>query len=254
MQPTSKGIVVSKPRVAVVGTGYWGKNLVRNFDGLGALAAVCDSSAATLAKFTTDYPDCRGIASYDDILADSDIDAVAIATPAETHYDLADRALRAGKDVFVEKPLALLADHGEKLVALAEKSDRILMVGHLLWYHPAVLKLKELIDAGELGSLQYIYSNRLNLGKIRREENILWSFAPHDISVILGLLDDTPAHIQAQGGHYLHGDLILQSKNILQIPIIPVIVCLQKVLDRSCVKIREGFRFQIPCFDLLSNL
>jgi UDP-2-acetamido-3-amino-2,3-dideoxy-glucuronate N-acetyltransferase len=129
---------------------------------------------------------------------------VAIATPAETHGRLVRQSLEAGKDVLVEKPLCLSSHEGKELVALAAETDRMLMVGHLLWYHPAILKLKELVDAGELGRIQYISSNRLNLGKIRREENILWSFAPHDVSVILGLVGEMPDMVEAWGGNYLH--------------------------------------------------
>ncbi len=192
------------PRVAVVGSGYWGKNLVRNFYAIQSLYAICESDSRTLAMLGESYPDIKLVKSFQDILDDPKIQAVAIATPAETHASLVREALLAGKDVFVEKPLCLLVDQGEELVDLACAKSRILMVGHLLWYHPAILKLKELIDSGELGRIQYIYSNRLNLGKIRREENILWSFAPHDISVILGLLGEMPESVRTQGGNYLH--------------------------------------------------
>ncbi len=206
------------PSVAVVGVGYWGKNLVRNFHELHALAAVCESNESQLRALHAQYPDVRTIASYAEVLADRGIAAVAIATPAETHADLVRDALLAGKDVFVEKPLCLSTQVGEELVALARKQHRILMVGHLLWYHPAILKLKELISAGELGRIQYIYSNRLNLGKIRREENILWSFAPHDISVVLGLLGEMPTTVQAQGGNYLHQQIADVTVSLLSFP------------------------------------
>jgi UDP-2-acetamido-3-amino-2,3-dideoxy-glucuronate N-acetyltransferase len=195
---------LSTASVAVIGSGYWGKNLVRNFAGLGALSAVCDSDGETLRMLGDQYPHCRMITSYAEALRDEAIHAVAIATPAETHGAMVREALLSGKDVLVEKPLCLSAEQGRELVDLARKCGRILMVGHLLWYHPAVLKLHELVQTGELGRIQYIYSNRLNLGKIRREENILWSFAPHDISVILGLLGETPQSVAAQGGNYLH--------------------------------------------------
>lgn len=195
------------PLVAVVGGGYWGKNLVRNFAGLNALAAVCDSNDETLRMFQESYPSCRTLSAFSDVLRDPSLKAVAIATPAETHAALVREAILAGKDVFVEKPLCLSVTEGQELVDLARRRDRILMVGHLLWYHPAILKLKALIEAGDLGRIQYIYSNRLNLGKIRREENILWSFAPHDISVILGLLDEMPVEVETQGGNYLHQNI-----------------------------------------------
>ena len=205
-------------KVAVVGAGYWGKNLVRNFAGLGALAAVCDSDGNKLESFKQSFPGIKLHRAYSDVLSDHTIRAVAIATPAEVHADAVREALLAGKDVFVEKPLCLSVKEGTELVALAKKTDRILMVGHLLWYHPAVLKLKELIRTGELGRIQYIYSNRLNLGKIRREENILWSFAPHDISVILGLLNEMPDVVTAQGGNYLHQQIADVTISLLSFP------------------------------------
>jgi len=206
------------PTVAVIGSGYWGKNLVRNFAGLGALSVVCDSQTDTLRALGEQYPDCRTLTSYADVLRDDSIQAVAIATPAETHGLMVREALLAGKDVFVEKPLCLSAEEGRELVDLARDRGRILMVGHLLWYHPAVLKLKELIQSGDLGRIQYIYSNRLNLGKIRREENILWSFAPHDISVILGLVGETPNGVAAQGGNYLHEQIADITVTMLSFP------------------------------------
>lgn len=205
-------------KVAVIGTGYWGKNLVRNFDALGVLVAVCDSDKEHLKKITDQYPSCASVASVDDILGDDQIQAVSIATPAETHADIVERALLAGKDVLVEKPLCLKVDDGERLVAMAAGENRVLMVGHLLWYHPAVLKLKELVDSGELGRIQYVYSNRLNLGKIRREENILWSFAPHDISVILGLLGEMPESVCSRGGNYLHQKITDVTVSLLSFP------------------------------------
>ena len=191
-------------QVACIGGGYWGKNLIRNFNNLGALSQVCEVDASTRDQLRLKYPGVKFTDTVDQVLSDPDITGVAIATPAVTHGELVRRALVAGKDVFVEKPLCLSVNEGNQLVALAADKKRILMVGHLLWYHPAVLKLKQLVEDGELGRIQYIYSNRLNLGKIRREENILWSFAPHDISVILGLVGEMPNAISAQGGNYLH--------------------------------------------------
>ena len=191
-------------RVAVVGSGYWGKNLVRNFHALGALAAICDRDARVLQRFQQMYEGVSAVQNFDDLLRDSELsEAIVIATPAESHYDLAKKALLAGKHVFVEKPLSLTVDEGDELVELANKSQLTLMVGHILHYHQAVIKLKELIDAGELGKIQYLYSNRLNIGKIRAEENILWSFAPHDISVILMILEEMPQTVYATGGSYL---------------------------------------------------
>ncbi|AGF78943.1 putative dehydrogenase [Desulfocapsa sulfexigens DSM 10523] len=190
--------------IAVVGSGYWGKNLVRNFNTLEALHTICDTNKTTLTRFEEQYPGINTATAYSQILTNPEIQGVAIATPAETHATLATEALLAGKDVYIEKPLCLSEKEGAELNALAKRQNCVLMVGHLLWYHPVVLKLKELVDAGELGRIQYIYSNRLNLGKLRREENVLWSFAPHDISVILGLTGEMPESIRAQGGNYLH--------------------------------------------------
>jgi UDP-2-acetamido-3-amino-2,3-dideoxy-glucuronate N-acetyltransferase len=204
--------------VAVVGGGYWGKNLVRNFSALKSLAAVCDTDENTLRALQAQYPSCRTFSSFRDVLCDDSVKAVAISSPAETHAALVREALLAEKDVFVEKPLCLSVDQGNQLVELARRSGRILMIGHLLWYHPAIVRLKELVQTGELGRIQYIYSNRLNLGKIRREENILWSFAPHDISVILGLLDEMPETIQAQGGNYLHQQIADVTVSMLSFP------------------------------------
>lgn len=192
------------PSIAVIGAGYWGKNLVRNFHALEALATVCDSNAETLASIRSQYPGAKTTASFAEVFADPSIKGVVIAAPAAQHAFLVRQALLADKDVLVEKPLALTEADGKMLVQLADQLGRILMIGHILWYHPAVLRLKELIDKGELGRLQYIYSQRLNLGRIRREENILWSFAPHDISVMLGLVGEEPERVQAQGGYYLH--------------------------------------------------
>lgn len=187
--------------VAVVGAGHWGKNLVRNFAELGALRAVVDrdlSVAETLAN-KHNVP----VRSFTEVLHD-EISGIAIAAPAELHYDLAHEALMAGKHVFVEKPLALRVEDASTLCELAAARGLILMVGHLLQYHPAFQKLQDLSRAGELGRLQYLYSNRLNLGKFRREENILWSFAPHDISMILALVGEMPDMVSAAGSSYLH--------------------------------------------------
>jgi UDP-2-acetamido-3-amino-2,3-dideoxy-glucuronate N-acetyltransferase len=192
------------PSIAVVGAGNWGKNLVRNFFELGVLKAICDENPASIKQMQQLYPTCDVINSFQDVLASKDIPAIAIATPAETHFGLAREALLAGKNVFVEKPLTLSEKDAEELISLARKNNLILMVGHLLQYHPAFIKLKELAVRGDLGRINYIYSHRLNLGKIRREENILWSFAPHDISMILALAGEEPESVLATGGNYLH--------------------------------------------------
>ena len=193
--------------IAVIGCGYWGQNLIRNFAELGALHTICDSNPETLSRLEQLYLNINKEIKFEQVLANQEIRGVVISTPAMLHYSMSKQALEAGKDVFVEKPLALTVEEGEELVQLAEKSDKILMVGHLLEYHPGIIKLKEIISNGELGKLNYIYSNRLNLGRFRTEENILWSFAPHDISVILLLLNEMPHKVCAHGGYYLHQDV-----------------------------------------------
>lgn len=190
--------------IALIGCGYWGKNLVRNFHSLGVLHTICDASKQTLDVLSAEYKDVKAVQNFDDVLADKNIKAIAISSPAATHYEFTKKALNAGKDVFVEKPLALKAAEGSELVKLAEEKNLILMVGHILHYHPAVHALKNIVSKGTLGRIRYIYSNRLSFGKIRREENILWSFAPHDISMILGLLAEEPTEVSAMGSNYLH--------------------------------------------------
>src|SRR5438034_1351980 len=197
----------AKAKVAVVGVGYWGKNLVRNFYELGALAMLCDADGSVEGKYRQQYASVRFCRDFRSVLADPSVAAVALATPAVTHYEMAKAALEAGKDVLVEKPLAIDVSHGEAVVALAHAKQRILMVGHILRYHPAILKLQRLIRDGVLGRINYLYSNRLNIGKIRTEENILWSFAPHDISVMLALLNEMPSRVSCQGGGYLNHDV-----------------------------------------------
>ena len=188
------------PKVAVVGCGHWGKNLVRNFHALGALVAVCDRDGAILTDMVDRYG-ARTMA-FEAILADSTVDGIVIATPATAHEALARAALEAGKHVLVEKPMALDVGKAKRLCRLADKKSRVLMVGHLLRYHPVLLKLTEIVRNGTLGKLQYIYSNRLNLGKVRREENVLWSFAPHDVSMILSLVGEEPVDVRAVGTSY----------------------------------------------------
>jgi len=193
--------------IAIVGTGYWGKNLVRNFNQLGVLKLICDKNVMVLEKFKDQYPLVDVCSAYSDVLTRKEIDGVVIATPAGSHFQLAYEALLADKHVFVEKPLVLNSAEGVELIELARQRQRTLMVGHLLRYHPVFMKLKELAESGDLGRINYIYSHRLNLGKIRREENILWSFAPHDISMILSLAGEEPESILATGGNYLHKNI-----------------------------------------------
>ena len=189
--------------IAVIGCGYWGKNLVRNFYELNSLAAICDVDENRIRSLQETYPGLLDSYDYRLLLKNPQIQAVAISTPAVTHYQIIKEALLADKDVFVEKPLALSTRDGEELVSLAKQRNRILMVGHILEFHPAIIKLKELVDKGELGNVKYVYSNRLNLGKFRTEENILWSFAPHDISIILSILNEMPVEVSAHGANYL---------------------------------------------------
>ena len=208
----------NRPKVAVVGTGYWGKNLVRNYYQLGALGLVCDKNPTVLARFGAEYPGIDGCDDLNGALSRDDIQGVVIATPAETHFELAREAILAGKHVYVEKPLVLNEQEALELIGLAAEHRRRLMVGHLLQYHPAFVKLKELVAGGELGRINYIYSHRLNLGKIRREENILWSFAPHDISMILSLAGEYPDSVLATGGNYLHNRIADVTTTHLEFP------------------------------------
>ncbi len=193
--------------IAVIGCGYWGKNLVRNFAELGALHTICDSDPKVLGKLGALYPNVSKETNIEALLDNQEIKGVVISSPAVFHYFMAKQALLAGKDVFVEKPLSLTIKEGEELVKLAEEKRKILIVGHVLEYHPGIVKLKQLVDSGEMGRINYIYSSRLNLGKFRTEENILWSFAPHDISVILLLLNELPKDVSAHGGCYLHQNI-----------------------------------------------
>src|SRR5262249_53466123 len=201
-----------------IGAGYWGKNLVRNFNDLGVLSCVCEVDPDRQAQVAASYPGTRTTGSLDQVLADPEIAAVVLATPAETHGRLVRRGLFGGKDVLVEKPLCLSVEEGQQLTTLASQKRRVLMVGHLLWYHPAILKLKAMIEEGELGRIRYIYSNRLNFGKIRNEENILWSFAPHDVSVILGLVGEMPDAVDARGGNYLHDQIADVTVSLMSFP------------------------------------
>jgi UDP-2-acetamido-3-amino-2,3-dideoxy-glucuronate N-acetyltransferase len=189
--------------LAVLGCGYWGKNLVRVFSELGVLRCVCDTDASRRQAMVFQGPPPAFTDNLTEVLNNPGIRAVAVATPAATHYEVVRACLEAGKDVFVEKPLALTAQQGQTLVEMAEKRALVLMVGHILLYHPAIVKLRQLIQAGALGRILYCYSNRLNMGLIRTEENILWSFAPHDVSVMLHLLGEEPIAVEAEGQSYL---------------------------------------------------
>jgi UDP-2-acetamido-3-amino-2,3-dideoxy-glucuronate N-acetyltransferase len=195
-------------QIAVVGCGYWGKNLVRNFAQLRALRMICDRNETALQAQVQLYRDVHPTTRFEDVLTDDEIQAVVIATPAALHHVQTKEAILNGKDVFVEKPLALRYHEGQELVELAEAYGVILMVGHILEYHPAVTLLKDIVRRGELGRVWYIYSNRLNLGKVRQEENILWSFAPHDISVISSLVGCEPTMVSTSGNSYLQSGIV----------------------------------------------
>ena len=204
--------------IGLAGCGYWGRNLARNLHQMGHLTAVCDPSAKVLKEVKSAYKGVRTTSDFETLLDDPKVKAIALAAPAAQHYELARKGMKAGKDVFVEKPLALRVAEAEELVDLAKRHKRVLMVGHILEYHPAIRKLKEFVDSGELGEIHYVYSNRLNLGKVRHEENILWSFAPHDISVILLLMNAMPEWASTSGQHYLRHDVADVTMTCLAFP------------------------------------
>lgn len=206
------------PSIGLIGLGNWGKNILRTLNDLKALRMACDSDTAAIGRAAGNYPAVRFTLSDDELINSTNVSAVAIATPAASHFEIARRALLAGKDVFVEKPLALFSHHARELDRIAREKNRILMVGHLLLYHPAINKIKELIANGTVGKLQYIYSNRLNLGAIRKEENILWSFAPHDISVLQHLIGENPVEVRSTGSIFLQPGIHDVTLTSLQYP------------------------------------
>jgi predicted dehydrogenase len=196
---------MSSLRIGVVGLGYWGPNLARNFDALPAveLTWLCDGRPEELERVGPSYPGARPTTEIGELLADPELDAIALATPVPTHADLATRVLEAGKHCFVEKPLAQSVADAERAVDAAERAGRVLMVDHLLEYHPGVTQLKEIVDSGELGDIHYIYGNRLNLGQLRADENALWSLGAHDVSVLLALAEEEPVEWAAHGESYM---------------------------------------------------
>ena len=194
--------------IAVVGCGYWGKNLVRNFAELGALHTICDAAPEKVKDYTSLYPQLNTEIDYQRVLADKEIQGVVIATPAASHHPMAKEALLWNKDVFVEKPFTTSSRDAEELIALSIKKQRVLMVGHLLLYHPAIQMLKRYIQSDELGEIYYLYSTRVNLGQIRQDEDALWRLVPHDIAVFIYLLEESPLVISAQGSSYLQPDLV----------------------------------------------
>jgi predicted dehydrogenase len=202
--------VTDTVQLAVVGLGYWGPNLARNFDRLpgAALRWICDESAEARERWAPQFPNTRVSADLEELLADPELDAIAVATHVPSHADIAIRVLEAGKHCFVEKPLAQSVAEAERVVAAAEVAGRTLMVGHLLEYHPGVEKLKGIADSGDLGDIHYIYSNRLNLGKLRSDENALWSLGAHDVSVVLWLAgDEEPEEVSAVGESYMRSGI-----------------------------------------------
>ena len=195
-------------KIGLIGCGDWGKNLLRNFANLPGcvLLSCCDENPKQIEKLCSNYPGVKFTKDPTGIIENSNLDAVVISTPPASHFALSKAAILADKDVFVEKPLVLNVEEGEDLVGLAEKKKKVLMVGHIMEYHSATLKLKEYMDKGELGKIYYLYSTRVNLGKVRDIENALWSFAPHDISMILFLLEKDPISVTASGECYLQKD------------------------------------------------
>jgi predicted dehydrogenase len=191
-------------KVGLAGLGYWGPNLARNFDHLADLAWLCDIDGEHRSAFAARYPSAQSTGDYAAMLADPELDAVVIATPVPTHYELAKQALEAGKHVLVEKPPAMKGAEMDELVKLATERDLVLMPGHLLLYHPGVVKMKELVDSGELGDVLCVYTNRQNLGIVRANENALWSLGVHDLSVILWLVGEDPVEVAAHGRDFLN--------------------------------------------------
>lgn len=194
--------------IGLIGAGAWGKNHLRNLYNIGVLHSVLETSDKIIEQRVKEFPEVKFVKDLNTFLKNDNLKGVVIAAPAELHYQLTKTCLLAGKDVMVEKPLALNVKEGEELVKIAKDNNKILMVGHILQFHSAVLKLKEMIDSGELGKIRYIYSNRLNIGKLRTEENVLWSFAPHDISLIVMFMNgEEPLRVEAHGGSYINKDI-----------------------------------------------
>lgn len=205
------------PKICVVGGGRWGQNHVRTLNELSWLGGVCDVSADNLQRYEDQYPDVRGFASLDEAI-EQGFDGFTVATPAETHFAIAEKIMRAGFPVMVEKPLALSSEEAKALQRISVETGQQLMVGHLMLFHPAIAKIKELLDEGKIGKVQYIYSNRINLGTVRTEENILWSFAPHDISIFQYLLNAKPLEVLARGGAHLQPGVHDSTMTMLRYP------------------------------------
>ena len=190
-------------RVGVVGAGGWGARVVENFHKIGALAAICEVREEQRALLASRYPDTPVFATVEQMLGEADVAGVVVATPPHLHHPVAAAALRAGRDVLVEKPMTIESREARDLVEMADAGDRILMVGHLLLYHPAYHELHRRIEAGDLGSIRYLHGRRLNLGRVRSVENVLWSFACHDVAVLLHMLDEVPESVSCLGGRFV---------------------------------------------------
>ena len=204
-------------KICVVGAGRWGKNHIKTLMGLEALGGVVEANPRTRSELQSVYPDLRIFENLDEALANG-FDGFTVATPAETHFAVAEKIINAGHHVMVEKPITLTAAEARTLKALADEHNVNLMVGHVLLFHPAILKIKALIGAGKIGKLQYIYSNRLNLGTVRTEENILWSFAPHDIAIFQYLIEDLPLTVTSRGGAFVQPHIHDSTMTVLEYP------------------------------------
>lgn len=194
-------------KICVVGAGYWGKNHIRTLSEISALGGVVESNKDLLSNYLTKFPDLKTYNNLDDALDEDLFCGFTVATPADTHFNIASKIIQSKKHVLIEKPMVLNVEDAERLLFLAEENSVNIMVGHVLLFHPAIIKIKELIKNGEIGDLQYIYSNRLNLGKVRSEENVFWSLAPHDISIFQYLTDSYPDKIKAHGSSFLQKDI-----------------------------------------------
>ena len=190
--------------IGLIGGGYWGKNLIKDFNSLSVLHTICDINEKALLKYNEKYPHIKTTTKWDDVLNDTNINAVCISLPAEMHYSFAKKSLMANKDVYIEKPITLDIGEAEELIQLAKEKNKILMIGHLLHYHPAIMKIKEMVNAGKIGKVKNIVANRLSLGIFRKHENVLWSFAPHDISVVLGLIKEMPQSVVCNGKDHIN--------------------------------------------------
>ena len=191
-------------KIGLIGGGYWGKNLIREFNNTGSLHTICDINEEALKKYNELYPEVQTTTNWDNVLNNEEITAVCIALPAEMHYSFAKKSLLANKDVYVEKPITLDVNEAEELVEIAKTKNKILMVGHLLHYHPAMVKVKSMIEEGKIGRVKNIIANRLSLGIFRKHENVLWSFAPHDISVVLSLVNQVPLSVVCHGKDHIN--------------------------------------------------